>query len=94
MAKKSFLDKISDLTKIAHRANFSSVDKHIANLNFETRFSEMVSTRYTCNSFIDRKINPSKIDKMLKVARRAVPGRLPVHSRMGSHQRRGSGAHA
>ncbi|MBQ6044279.1 MAG: nitroreductase family protein [Bacteroidales bacterium] len=45
------------------------MDKHIANLNFETRFSEMVSTRYTCNSFIDRKINPSKIDKMLKVAR-------------------------
>jgi nitroreductase len=69
MAKKSFLDRISDLTKIAHRANFSSVDKHIANLNFETRFSEMVTTRYTCNSFIDRKINPSKIEKILKVAR-------------------------
>lgn len=81
MAKKSFLERISDITKIHHRAAFSTVDKHIANLNFETRFADMVSTRYTYRSFSDRKINPTKIDKILEVAHIAPSGGdcRPIH---------------
>lgn len=81
MAKKSFLERISDLTKISHRANFSFVDQHIANLNFETRFADMVSARYACRSFSDAKINPIKIDKILEVAHIAPSGGdcKPIH---------------
>ena len=81
MAKRSFLERISDLTRIAHRANFSSVDKHISNLNFETRFSDMVSARYTCRSFTDSKVNPAKINKILEIAHIAPSAhdRQPLH---------------
>lgn len=81
MAKKSFLDRISDLTKITHRAAFSSVDKHISNLNFETRFAEMVTKRYTCRSFSDGKINPAKVNKILEIAHIAPSAhdRQPIH---------------
>lgn len=81
MAKRTFLERISDLTRIAHRANFATVDKHISNLNFETRFSEMVSSRYTCRSFTDSKVNPAKITKILEIAHIAPSAhdRQPVH---------------
>lgn len=81
MAKKSFLEKISDITKIHHRAAFSTVDKHIANLNLETRFAEMVSRRFSCRSFSDREIIPAKINKILKTARIApsAENRQPIH---------------
>ena len=81
MARIPFLDRISDLTRIAHRANFSSVDKHISNLNFETRFANMVSARYSCRSFTDRKVNPAMIDKIVELARTApsADGRQPTH---------------
>ena len=81
MAKRTFLERISDLTKIAHRANFATVDKHISNLNFETRFSDMVSARYTCRSFTDSKVNPAKITKILEIAHIAPSAhdRQPLH---------------
>ncbi len=81
MAKRTFLERISDLTRIAHRANFSSVDKHISNLNFETRFSDMVSARYTCRAFTDAKVNPAKVNKILELAHIAPSAhdRQPIH---------------
>lgn len=81
MAKRTFLERISDLTRIAHRANFATVDKHVSKLNFETRFSEMVSTRYTCRSFTADKINPAKITKILEIAHIAPSAhdRQPIH---------------
>lgn len=81
MPKRSFLERISDLTKIAHRANFSFVDKHIANLNFETRFADMVTAQYHCKSFSEGKVNPIKINKILEVARIApsAENRNPTH---------------
>ena len=81
MAKISFLERISDLTRITHRAAFSSVDKHISNLNFETRFADMVTSRYTCRSFSDRKVNPAKIQKILEIAHIAPSAhdRQPIH---------------
>jgi len=81
MAKKSFLDRISDLTKIHHRAAFSNVDKHISQLNFETHFAELATARYSCRSFAERPVNPGKIEKILEVARIAptAANRQPVH---------------
>ncbi|MCR4824447.1 MAG: nitroreductase family protein [Bacteroidales bacterium] len=81
MAKKSFLDKLSDLTKIQHRAAFTNVDKHISQLNFETHFAELAAARYSCRSFSDRELNPDKVNKILDVARLAptAANRQPVH---------------
>jgi len=81
MAKKSFLERISDLTKIHQRANFSKVDKHISNLNFETHFEDLAAARYTCRSYIDRPVRLAKVNKILDVARLApTAGNLqPVH---------------
>ena len=73
MAKRTFLERISDLTRIAHRANFSSVDKHISNLNFETRFSDMVSARYTCRAFTDSE----KSGSPNMMCARATPAKAP-----------------
>jgi len=81
MAKKTFLDKITDLTKIHHRAAFSSVDKHISKLNFETHFAELAAARYSCRSFQERPLNPAKVNKILEVGRIAptAANRQPVH---------------
>jgi len=81
MAKKSFLSRMSDLTKIHQRANFSKVDKHISNLRFETHFEDLAAARYTCRSYIDAPVNLAKVNKILDVARLAptAANRQPVH---------------
>ncbi len=81
MAKKSFLERMSDITRIHQRANFSKVDKHISNLRFETHFEDLAAARYTCRSYIDAPVNLAKVNKILDVARLAptAANRQPVH---------------
>ncbi len=81
MAKKSFLERISDITKIHQRANFSKVDKHISNLNFETHFEDLAAARYTCRSYTGRPVQLAKVNKILDVARLAptAANKQPVH---------------
>ena len=81
MAKKSFLSRMSDLTKIHQRANFSKVDKHISNLRFETHFEDLAAARYTCRSYVSKPVNLAKVNKILDVARLAptAANLQPVH---------------
>ena len=81
MPKKNFFHKISDLSKIHHRANFSDVDKHISGLNFETHFAELAAARYSCRAYSDRPVHPAMIEKILEAGRLAptAANRQPVH---------------
>ena len=81
MAKIPFIDRISDLTRITHRANFSKVDKHIADLKFETHFEDLAAARYTCRSYTDSPVSLAKVKKILDVARLAPTANncQPVH---------------
>ena len=81
MAKKSFLERIGDLTKIHQRANFSKVDNYISKLNFETHFEDLAAARYTCRTYTDRPVQLAKVNKILDVARLAptAANQQPVH---------------
>ena len=81
MAKKSFLERISDLTKISQRANFAKVDKHISELKYETHFEDLAAARFTCRSYTDRPVRLAKVNKILDVARLAptAANLQPVH---------------
>ena len=81
MAKKTFLERMSDITKIYQRANFSKVDKHISNLKFETHFEDLAAARYSCRSYTDRPVQLAKVNKILDVARLAptAANKQPVH---------------
>jgi nitroreductase len=81
MAKRSFLERIGDLTKIHQRANFSKVDNYISKLNFETHFEDLAAARYTCRTYTDRPVQLAKVNKILDVARLAptAANQQPVH---------------
>jgi nitroreductase len=81
MALKSFLERISDLTKISQRANFAKVDKHISELKYETHFEDLAAARFTCRSYTDRPVRLAKVNKILDVARLAptAANLQPVH---------------
>lgn len=81
MAKKSFLNKVSDISKIHHRAAFTGVKTHISKLNLRTHFAELAAERFSCRSYSARAVSGAKVDKILNVARIAPSAKnlQPVH---------------
>ena len=50
--KKSFLGRLSDITKIGHRASFSDVQQKITKYKYGSdAFMRILESRYSCHSF-------------------------------------------
>jgi len=74
-----FLQKISDLTKITHRAAFADVPERTGNK--ESAFEKLAKERYSCRAFKDTPLTEQQISRMLEVARLAptAANKQPVH---------------
>ncbi len=79
--KKNFFQRISDLTKIYHRAAFADVKDRIDARNPESAFLSLARNRYSCRNFSDKAIKPQDAEKILEAARLAptAANRQPVH---------------
>jgi len=78
MASK-FLQKLSDLTHIYHRAAFT--DEKSRKLVKETHFMSLVQERYSCRAFKNVPVPQDVIDQILEAARLAptAANKQPVH---------------
>ncbi|MBO4760498.1 MAG: nitroreductase family protein [Bacteroidales bacterium] len=74
-----FLNRISDITKIHHRAAFIDVADRIAPK--KSAFLELASKRYSCRTFRTAPVEQSKIESILEAGRLAptAANRQPVH---------------
>lgn len=77
--KKSFIDRISDITRIGRRAAFADVPERIAAK--ETAFKVLARERYSCRAFKDTPLTDAQIDQILEAARLAPTAcnNQPVH---------------
>ena len=78
MAKK-LLQKLSDISKIHHRAAFTDVLKHTAPK--PSAFLELARNRYSCRAFEDREVPANMVESILEAARLAPTAmdKQPVH---------------
>jgi len=78
MAKK-LLQKLSDISKIHHRAAFTDVLKHTALK--PSAFLELARNRYSCRAFEDREVPANMVESILEAARLAPTAmdKQPVH---------------
>ena len=79
--RKTFLHRISDLTRIHHRAAFADVQQRISEHQGETPFLTLARNRYSCRSFSDKALTAKEINSLLEAARVAptAANRQPVH---------------
>jgi len=79
MASNKFLNRISDITKIHHRAAFRDVADRIAPK--KSMFLELAEKRYSCRAFKQAEVEPEKIESILEAGRLAptAVNRQPVH---------------
>ena len=77
--KKSFLERISDITHIHRRAAFADVQERIA--ANETAFQALARERYSCRAYKDTPLTDGQINKILEAARLAptAANKQPVH---------------
>ena len=77
--KKSFFQKLSDITNIHHRAAFSDVAKHTAPK--QSAFLRLAASRYSCRSFTSEPLSEAEITSLLEAARLAPTAcnKQPVH---------------
>ena len=76
---KKLLQKLSDISKIHHRAAFTDVLKHTAPK--PSAFLELARKRYSCRSFESREVPDNMIESILEAARLAptAQDKQPVH---------------
>lgn len=74
-----FFQKISDITRIHHRAAFADVPERIASK--ESAFRAIAKERYSCRAFKDTPLTQAQIDNILEAARVAptAANKQPVH---------------
>ena len=77
--KKTFLERISDITHIHRRAAFSDLPERIAPK--ETAFQALARERYSCRAFQDAPLTDAQIGQILEAARLAptAANKQPVH---------------
>ena len=77
--KKTFLERISDITHIHRRAAFSDLPERIAPK--ETPFQVLARERYSCRAFQDTPLTDAQIGQILEAARLAptAANKQPVH---------------
>ena len=70
--KKSFLSRISDISKVSHRANFSDVHQKITKYKYGSdAFMRILESRYSCHSFDSTPVPESKLEMILDAGRMA-----------------------
>ena len=77
--KKTFWDRISDITHIHRRAAFVDLPERTGTK--ETAFQTLVRDRYSCRSFKDTPLTEEQVRQILEAARVAptAANRQPVH---------------
>ena len=77
--RNKFLKKLSDISRIHHRAAFTGVEHGIA-IN-KNPFIKLAASRYSCRAFADKPVRPADIDAILEAARLAptAVNKQPVH---------------
>ncbi len=77
--KKTFIERISDITHIHRRAAFADLPERIAAK--ETAFHALVKERYSCRAYKDTPLTDAQIGQILEAARLAptAANRQPVH---------------
>ena len=77
--KKTFLERLSDITHLHKRAAFSDLPERIAGK--ESNFETLARERYSCRSFKDTPLTEQEISQILETARLAptAANRQPVH---------------
>ena len=77
--KKTFLERISDITRIHRRAAFADVPDRIAAK--ETPFETLAKERYSCRAYKDTPLTEAQVNRILEAARLAptAANRQPVH---------------
>ena len=70
--KKSFLGRMSNITKIKSRASFSDVDQKITKYHYGSdAFMRILESRYSCHSFKNYPVPDSKLNMILEAGRLA-----------------------
>jgi nitroreductase len=79
MAMGKFLNRISDITKIHHRAAFIDVADRISPK--KSAFLELAAQRYSCRTFRTIPVEMAKVESILEAGRLAptAVNRQPVH---------------
>lgn len=79
--KKRLLDRLSDISKIHHRAAFVDVEHHIKKHQGSDAFLQLAQKRYSCRAFSNRAVSAAKIQKILEAGRLAPTAKnlQPVH---------------
>jgi len=77
--KKTFLERISDITHIHRRAAFADLPERIAAK--ESVFQALAKERYSCRAYKDTPLTEAQIGQILEAARLAptAANRQPVH---------------
>lgn len=66
------LSKLTDLTKITHRANFSDVDKRVKEYKYGSdAFMKILESRYSCHAFTDIPVPDTRLKMVLDAGRMA-----------------------
>jgi nitroreductase len=76
--KKTFLEKLSDITHLHKRAAFSNLPNPDAT---DPSFLQLAKARYSCRSFKDTPLTQTQIERILEAARVAptAANKQPVH---------------
>ncbi|MBR1576174.1 MAG: nitroreductase family protein [Bacteroidales bacterium] len=79
--KKRLLDRLSDISRIHHRAAFVDVEHHIKKHQGSDAFLQLAGKRYSCRAFSNRAVSAAKIQKILEAGRLAPTAKnlQPVH---------------
>lgn len=77
--KKSILQKLSDISRIHHRAAFTDVAKHTTPK--QSAFLKLAAERYSCRDFSPAAVSDEELASILEAARLAptAVNRQPVH---------------
>lgn len=77
--KNKFLKRISDISRIHHRAAFVDVKDRIAGK--ESAFLNLAAERFSCRAYKDKAVAEEDIDRILEAARLAptAQNKQPVH---------------
>lgn len=77
--KKGFFHKLSDVSRLHHRAAFSDLAKHTHPT--ETAFLKLARARFSCRGFTEKEISDEALASILEAARLApsATNKQPVH---------------
>ncbi len=69
---KKLLSLLSDVSKLAHRANFSDMEQKIKKHKYGSdAFMQILESRYSCHSFNHYPVSASKLEMILEAGRMA-----------------------